>query len=358
MLFLPVIIIIAAVLAACMVVYRVYRRQTREYEITPRLDFIGTERLGSYYTALKQKIPFDFPKTEKGGYMTRNPATGDWFFNPVTTAHAAHAHYEVYLETGDGAQRAEFLRLAEALLAHAMKRPDGALVLEYDARYCGNQSGSWLSAMAQGHAIMVWLRAYEETGQDRWAESARRAAVPFTEHVWQGGVRCEDRWGVFYEEYAFSEPGRQRHTLNGMLSSLMGLYDLWKVTREEQYRALFETGVATIRRCLTLYEFPFCTAYDLRHLQGELPLMQSHYHCVHVAHLKILHAMTGDEYFRDVAARWRKTLASPYNRWCLFVHYLIWKTADFRNDARLAGGFLRALGSNLRRISRLFCKNC
>ncbi|MCB9911373.1 MAG: hypothetical protein H6827_00105 [Planctomycetes bacterium] len=327
-----------------------YRRQTLlKTEIRPQLEALNTKRLGPYYTSLKKKLPVRFPRDKDHACLTQNPVTGRSFFNPIATAHAAHAHYEVYLQRNEPEHRAEFLRYAQALRVKAESGREGGLVLPFtDVHYLGQQI-PWLSAMAQGHAIMVWLRAWEETKAEVWLGSAEAAAVPFTRDVADGGVRCEDVYGVFYEEYAFKESGKQRHTLNGMMSSLMGLHDLWKVTGKEQYRGLFMTGVNTLRKCLTMYQFPFCTAYDLRHLQGQLPIMQAHYHAVHVAHLTILHAMTGDPYLLAVAEAWKTMLASRYNRLCLFLHYVNAKRCDMKGDAALLGGALPALRNNIRR---------
>ena len=209
--------------------------------------------------------------------------------------------------------------------------------------------------MAQGQVVAVLCRAYQETNDGRYLDLAKRAAIPFSLDIKDGGVRSIDPVrGVFYEEYAFHEYNKQHHTLNGMLSALMGIYDLWKVTRHDHYRNIFDVGVQTIGNNLMSYDFPFCSSYDLRHEHGEYPMMQPRYNSVHVAHLKIMAKMTKNPYFETVSEKWNTKLQSKFNRLCYFIFYVTWKLKDLRNDVHNIGLVKMIRLYRIRLTKRLF----
>jgi hypothetical protein len=97
----------------------------------------------------------------------------------------------------------------------------------------------WINAMVQGWAGAVFARAYQLTGEDRFAQAARRTAGPCFVPVAHGGVRDIERNGyAFYEKYPFS--GQTRHVLHGFLASLL--------LRARAAVGVEASGLTTIRR--------------------------------------------------------------------------------------------------------------
>ncbi|GBE30110.1 hypothetical protein BMS3Bbin04_01136 [bacterium BMS3Bbin04] len=207
--------------------------------------------------------------------------------------------------------------------------------------------------MAQGVIISVLARAYETTRDERYLELARKTMICFDRDVQDGGVRCEAKRGVFYEEYAFVETNKQHHTLNGMLAALFGLYDLHKVCGDETARRLFDEGTATIRANLPAFDLQFITSYDLRHEYGEPPLLVSRYHQMHVGQLTILAGMTGDQYFQGVADVWDRKLMDPINRLRLTMWYggHLWRELRKKIDEEDLTGLTSAFAQRV--MSRL-----
>jgi heparosan-N-sulfate-glucuronate 5-epimerase len=130
----------------------------------------------------------------------------------------------------------------------------------------------WLSAMSQGHAISLLSRAYFHSGQTKYLTAAINALKPFRIPSYQGGVLATFLGKfVWYEEYPTSP---HSFVLNGFIYSLLGLYDLHKIAPKEQSKealALFDQGMVSLKKLLTLFDTGSGTTYDLRHFTlGEL----------------------------------------------------------------------------------------
>lgn len=73
----------------------------------------------------------------------------------------------------------------------------------------------WSSAMAQGQAISVLLRAYQFTGKETYLESARIAMNAFYIPLKDGGLKTSIKGGLlFFDEYPANPPTR---VLNGFI---------------------------------------------------------------------------------------------------------------------------------------------
>lgn len=315
-------------------------------------SFLVRRELGPYYVSVAAKIGEARERDQHGGVLYRQHPGAPAWLHPTKSAHHAFAHYERYLAEGRAADRAELLCVAEALVKGAVRQPDGTATWPYHSSFFPGQRVPWLSAMGQGQGIAVLCRAWEETGDAAFLDTAKSALGVFSRDVADGGVRCADpRRGVFFEEYAFHEEGRRHHTLNGMMAALFGVYDLWKAAGDEAARRIFDEGAAAIRANLAAFHFPFCSSYDLRHEHGQRPLFQARYNAVHVCHLRILAAMTGDGYFAAVADLWERTLTDTINRLRLASWYLGWKTADVALAVR-RHGLVGGVGDNAARLLR------
>ncbi len=111
-------------------------------------------------------------------------------YHPVRIAqYGLHSHARFY-ETGDVARapRHSWPRLT-GLVANARTRDgiDGCYVYEFPNPRYGVGSG-WLSAMAQGEAISLLLRAAAVEGSAAYLHAAVRAAQPFRHSIENGGV--------------------------------------------------------------------------------------------------------------------------------------------------------------------------
>ncbi|VDK32697.1 unnamed protein product [Gongylonema pulchrum] len=175
----------------------------------------------------------------------------------------------------------------------------------------------WHSAMAQGHALSVLVRAYAVTNDTKYLNVAKRALQLFRTAAAKGGVLNELFGHAWFEEYP-TTPGT--FVLNGFLYSLIGLYDISQIARTgaaaatvphavdlaAEAAALFSTGLESLRIFLPLFDTGSGTLYDLRHLGLKTApnLARWDYHSVHIYLLKWLYVITGDGLLNDTANRW------------------------------------------------------
>ena len=178
----------------------------------------------------------------------------------------------------------------------------------------------WYSAMAQGQAMSLLIRAYLRTGNNKYMKSALKATRLFDVPSKDGGILAQfmDRYD-WYEEYP-TVPSC--FVLNGFIYALVGLYDLKTVSSgpESDHAAqLYDSGIRTLRAMLPLFDTGSGSVYDLRHFTlGIAPnLARWDYHATHINQLLLLATVEDDsELFESTAKRWMdymKGKRAPHN---------------------------------------------
>lgn len=178
----------------------------------------------------------------------------------------------------------------------------------------------WYSAMAQGQAISVLVRAYLRTKRREYLEAALRSTAIFNIPSSSGGVRAMflDQY-PWYEEYPTTP---SCFVLNGFIYSLIGLYDLKTVaspSEAAESARLFDGGIASLKAILPLFDTGSGSVYDLRHLTltGTAPnLARWDYHATHINQLLLLSRIDNDPLFRSISQRWigyMKGKRAPHN---------------------------------------------
>ena len=288
--------------------------------------------LGPYYVSLQSKLPRTLEQVRAAPVvMLDEPSNGVPFLHPVATSHRALALYEKWWDTGAIEYRAAFFSVARALYDGGTLTSNAGRLWLYPEGYGVSSTVPWKSAMAQGLCLAVAARAAAIANSDCdrrfFVESAAEAFEPFKWPISQGGVVADDEeFSCFFEEYAVLEKEKQYHTLNGMMAALFGLRDYAEACGSSEGSAIFDSGMKRLKDKLLLYDFPFCSAYDLRHVVGSIrPLLNARYHAVHVAHLQVLAHLGGDNYFRGVSDCWSRKLMDPVNRFRMFGSYCRWK---------------------------------
>ena len=165
----------------------------------------------------------------------------------------------------------------------------------------------WYSAMAQGHAMSLLVRAYERTHNKKYLDAALKATLLFDIPSAEGGVLAnfigQYPW---YEEYPTTPSS---FVLNGFIYSLLGLYDLKETapdSLQQDATRLYETGMKSLRAMLPLFDTGSGSVYDLRHFTlGTAPnLARWDYHSTHVTQLLLLATIDSDPIFQSTAKRW------------------------------------------------------
>ena len=200
---------------------------------------------------------------------------------------------------GDRGARDEFLRVCRLVEERAELAGDE---LRWWIRYPVPKyrvSPPWCSALSQGQAASLFVRAHMATGEDRYAELAQRAVEPLVSErgsdlVTQTGA------GPILQEYPSDPPS---HVLNGWISALWGLWDVRLGLDDPRADATLTATLASLRANLDAYDTGWWTRYSLYPLALQ-DLAKPIYQTFHVSQLRVLHRLTGDEHLREVAERW------------------------------------------------------
>jgi len=181
----------------------------------------------------------------------------------------------------------------------------------FDWEYRTPLKAPWYSGLAQGQGISLLVRTARETGKPEYLEAASRAFDSFLKSTQEGGVVFTDERGdVWFEEYIVSPP---THILNGFIWAAWGVYDFFLATGEKSAEQLFTRAVNTLRRNLDGYDLGFWSLYEQSGTR--LPMVASpFYHQLHVAQLRIMSRLTGDELFSRYADRWETYARSRTKR--------------------------------------------
>jgi heparosan-N-sulfate-glucuronate 5-epimerase len=162
----------------------------------------------------------------------------------------------------------------------------------------------WYSAMAQGLAMSVLLRAHDATGEPVYREAAEGAVALLLKPLESGGCAHYDMLGrPFLEECPTDPPC---HILNGALFALIGLGEWEARAGGGASRRTADRLVAQLAE----YDTGYWSRYDLRFIA---PATMA-YHSLHVSLLEANAQLLGYEVFGRTARRWRGYMRHPRNR--------------------------------------------
>ena len=220
-------------------------------------------------------------------------------YNPVTISQVALADYRDWLDSGSVSAWADFIRQTGWLVDHQLQ--DGRWLYTFAF---GGQPVPWWSAMAEGQAISVMVRAYRATGDTRYATAAERALTTFGRLQSDAGVTSIDRGDRWYEEYMWPY---SPHTLNGFMFALAGLWEYHQTFGDAQSASLVADGLHTLASNLSRFDTGRWSCYSLPDLT-RCSLASTHYHTIHIAELRYYYALTGTTTFKTYADRWQADL--------------------------------------------------
>jgi heparosan-N-sulfate-glucuronate 5-epimerase len=228
--------------------------------------------------------------------------------DPLTVSNIALDNYSNYKITGNQYSKEVFLNNANWLVDNAVSYGNYSL-LEYNFPWPQyNLTAPWYSAMAQGRALQVLIRAHEITGDDRYLDTAKKLLNAFYTEVKNGGITyktAKDGW--WYEEYA-GIGGKQPRVLNGMIYSLLGLNDYFQHTHDLSAKYLFDQGITALKVDLPKYQEP--GNFSKYSLVG--PANSLGYHKLHIKILRMLFDITNDEVLRAYYLKWTNYILPSY----------------------------------------------
>lgn len=238
---------------------------------------------------------------------------GKLVYHPVFMIQQAFTLMDAYNST----KEPEYLIRAENIagkLKDISLSINGSLFMPYSFKFALHGSkkdkldAPWYSGMSQGEALSLFTRLYEITGKKHYLETSQKIFNSFnlSHHNKKGRpwFSCADtNKYLWLEEYPVNPPA---HTLNGMIFSMFGLYDFYRVTKSPEAEKLLRGSIQTIKDNISRFRI----VGDISHYCLKHPNVQrQHYHDTHAWQLEYLYKMTGDEFFLDMSNKFKSDTA-------------------------------------------------
>lgn len=258
-------------------------------------------------------------------------------YRPAFVAIYGLGNLDHYLRSGDQAHLDVFLNQVNWLEQHAVIRADGAVVWPHDFDL---QEGSillrapWVSANVQGFVISTLVRGWRITRRPRLLELLKGSARVFLLDWACNGVRVQAEGHVVYTEFpGLPAPG----VMDGFMTSLLGLYDLYVETCDPAVCDLFNEGVEGLKYFLPRWDYRKKWSF----YSNRSYLCPPGYHCLNRLLLRVLARLTGESFFAEYAEAWNPDRLSALDRAEIYLTFLLTKNAcrlehrTWRQETRL-----------------------
>jgi heparosan-N-sulfate-glucuronate 5-epimerase len=270
-------------------------------------------QLGEYYMPFSEKADYRGPRDSAGIPLLDYRGQIGLQYNPIAIAQWGLGNYNLFRRRGEDKRRKQFLTASDWLCDRLKQNSFGIWVWnhDFDWEYRTPLKAPWYSGLAQGQGISLLVRAYGETGKPSYLKAAERAYTSFLQSTVEGGVAFTDERGdLWFEEYIVAPP---THILNGFIWTAWGVYDYFLATKDSSAQHLFAKAVQTLGTNLDHYDLGFWSLYEQSGTR--LPMVASpFYHRLHIAQLRVMHRLTGDELFARYAERWERYARSRAKR--------------------------------------------
>jgi glycosyltransferase involved in cell wall biosynthesis len=262
------------------------------------LEFdMNASRLSSYPMNMSLLLPLSQISLDATGIPHIANQTA---YDPTIIAQYALAHWNLYLATNDDHYCKVFLTQANWLIEHESHIGDdaGGWPISFPHHDIPTK-GTWLSALTQGNALSVLIRAFQLTGEQSFLDATHRAVRTFERDILDGGVSAPvGSKGVFFEEVAVYPAA---HKLSGFIFAIFGLYDYVDLTGDIHVEKLIQSSLATMHGLLKEFDVGFWTCSDLvtRHLSSDTQIS------LQVELLQTLAELSGCEHCSNLSVRWK-----------------------------------------------------
>ncbi len=240
-----------------------------------------------YYNNLTEKVTrggdYDVPKSFVD--------TGEEIYFSIEIFQYGLGAYDLYLLSEK--KNDSMLRKAVACAGWAIdnQQEDGAWVT-----FAYETPDYPYSAMAQGEAVSLLLRVYQETKEEKYLDAAKKAKEFMLLSFEEGGPTKYDGNDVYLYECP-----KDPLILNGWIFSLWGLMDYCKMVDDAKAKEVLEKTLATLERRLPDFNLSYWSMYE----DGKR-ICSPFYHKLHVAQLNVMYDLTGNEVYKFYAEKWHK----------------------------------------------------
>lgn len=230
-------------------------------------------------------------------------------YNPVSIAQYGLQYYSYYIKDGYKENLKPMMAAADWLVAN-QDRKTGKWLYNFPFDVGGMSirlESGWSSAMGQGQAISLLVRAYNLTQDERYIQAAELGLEPLKVDVENDGLTRYIDGHPYYEEYPTDPPS---YALNGFMFTLLGLYDLSYIKPESEATRLYNEGMETLKFVLPNYDLEEnrISIYHLGHItKAPRSIHTSNfYHMVHIIQLKALDSVSPDPILEKYYRVWKE----------------------------------------------------
>lgn len=302
---------------------RALRRECLQFGFDYPLD-IDTEagpKNSLHYYLYSEKLSWSVMSMDPEGVPRARNRLSGLIYKPAYIAWWGLVNLGHYLRHNDEASRDLFLRQVDWLESHATVRNDGSVVWmnNYDCLQGKTLfRAPWVSAYDQGLAISALVRGYRMTGNPRLLQLLQGASRIFALDVDEGGVRDSVPAGALYSELpGQSTPG----IMDGFMSSLLGLYDLFVETGDPAVKELFDQGIAGLKSMLPCWDYRKKWSWYGSHAY----LCPTSYHWLNRVLLEVLARLSDEATLAEYAEAWRPERLSSASCAEIFTMFLLTK---------------------------------
>lgn len=233
---------------------------------------------------------------------------GKFVYDPVSIAQYGLQEYSYYMKDKNLERMKKVIKAADWLVNNQGKT-SGKWHYNFPFAVGGmgiTLESGWASAMGQGQAISLLVRAYNYTHEKKYLQTAELGLKPLKKDVKNGGLARDFYGNKYYEEYPTTPPS---FALNGFMFTLLGLYDLSIINPQSEATGLYNEGMKTLKSALPYYDGAEekISYYHLGHITNPPRKVHtsSFYHKVHIIQLTAFASIDPDSIFIKYRDLWK-----------------------------------------------------
>ncbi len=253
---------------------------------------INNKKLMGYYNDLTGKAKWPGRLDSQDIPISVSSEKRELYF-PTTIIQYGLGHYDLWIETKNNMHLKTFMKIADWLVHNQDERGGWEVFTLLKKK----RAVSKYSAMTQGQAISVLVRAYIHNNEEKYHQSARKSVELMLLPVIEGGTSIYEEGDLFLEEL----PVSHRSTiLNGWVFGIFGLWDYYSfMPGDNEVQIALEKSISSLKRYIPKFDRSYWSNYDL---SGNIS--SPFYHQLHISLLQAMHILTGIKIFSETAQRW------------------------------------------------------
>jgi hypothetical protein len=247
-------------------------------------------KISGYYNNLTEKVLKAPELLDNNELPVLDLENGQTTYFPVAIFQYGLGAYDLYFQTNDNKYLRKFLQCVDWSYGHQDELGRWNNFSHYSPEHP-------YGAMAQGEGASLLIRAYIQTGEEKYLDAAKKAIDFMLLPLDEGGTTKYEGDDAYLMEYTFLEM-----VLNGSIFAWWGLYDFVIATNDGTiYKQALQRTLGTIVKILPKFRLSYWSLYSLDGL-----IASPFYHKLHIAQMQAMFLLTKEQIFNDYAIRWEK----------------------------------------------------